>query len=97
MDIQNATQFASFISNSGLADLDNTFNQLVTCMWDYLRHCNCHKREDKTRIYARCNRLYEVGAKLASGRFANEFLAKTGDHRITCYNDAGQIIAIVSR
>jgi hypothetical protein len=97
MDIRNVTQFASFVSNSDLATLNPTFRQIVICMGDFLRYCDCHSREDKDRIYKNCNQLYLDAARMAASKHKGEFLNKTGERQIAFYTETGQLIAIASR
>ena len=96
MDIRNVTQFVSYISNE-LSSLDFHFQQSITCLGDFSRQCNCHRRSDKDKIYQNCNRLYMLSAKIAATRFKNEFLNKTTDRQILFYSDGGELIAIISR
>lgn len=97
MTIKNATQFTAFITSHGLIDLDPTFRQLSICMGDFSRHCNCHRREDKDRIYQKCNKLYHVSATIATSKFRNEFLSRTSDIQIVFYSDNNQIISVATR
>ena len=97
MEIRNVTQFASFVGNNGLSTLDSKFRQVVICMGDFLRHCDCHRRADKDRIYQNCNRMYLEAAREAAGRFKNQFLDKTSDRQISFYSEGGNLIAIASR
>jgi hypothetical protein len=97
MDIRNATQFSALVGNNGLSDLDPTFRQLVICMGDFSRQCNCHKSADKDRIYQNCNRLYIQGASIAASKFKTEFLSKISERQIAFYADNGPLIAIMSR
>lgn len=96
MDIKNPTQFATFISNNGLSGLDPIFNQIVICMNEFIRACDCHKREDKENIYLNCNKLFVQSVKVAS-RFKTQFLACTSERQILFYTENGNVIAIMSR
>jgi hypothetical protein len=97
MDIRNATQFSSYVSQHNLMGLDHTFKKIVDCIADYLRHCNCHRKADKDKIYGNCNNLYNAGARLAAIRFKHEFLNKTPERQIAFYSDSGSLIGIASR
>lgn len=97
MDIRNVTQFSAFVGNHGLSTLDPTFRQIVICMGDYSRTCNCHRREDKNRIYDNCNKLYLIAAKIAASRCKNEFLSKITEMQINFYSDTGELIAAATR
>ena len=97
MEIRNVTQFASFVGNNGLSTLDHRFRQIVVCMGDFLRHCNCHKRADKDRIYQNCNRMYIEAARDAAGKFKYQFLEKTSERQILFYTENGSLIGIASR
>jgi hypothetical protein len=97
MDIRNATQFANFISQHGLASLHPTFQQVVTCIHDYSVACNCHANENKATLYNNCNNMYNSGATVASTKFRSIFLSKIPDRIISFFNDSGKIIAIASR
>lgn len=97
MEIHNPTQFASFVSSNGLTGLDELFNQVVICIGDYSRQCNCHRQNDKVRIYQNCNKLYSAAAMIAGTRLKGEFLNKTSDRQIAFYSENGTLIAIASR
>jgi len=97
MDIRNVTQFASFVSSNGLTSLDPTIRQVVICLEDFNRQCNCHRREDKNRIYVNCNNLYIAAAGMAAGRFRDAFLSKTDERHIAFYSDGGALIARAAR
>jgi hypothetical protein len=97
MDIRNATQFSTFVANNGLTDLDPVLRQIVSCIGDFARHCNCHGRAAKAAIYVNCCILYNQGAKLASTRFKDAFLSKTTDRNISFFADNGELIATVTR
>lgn len=97
MDIRNVTQFSTFVSNNNLTSLDEIFRQIVICIADFSRQCNCRGRNQKAQTYQRCNSLYGQAVHLASGRFKNEFLSKTAERQIIFFSDNGEIIAIASR
>jgi len=97
MEIRNVTQFSSYVNQHGLASLDFTFKKIGDCISDYLRHCTCHRKADKERIYNKCNSLYVGAANLAAVRFKNQFLNKTSERQIVFYQEDGRLIAIATR
>ncbi len=97
MDIRNTTQFSSFLSANGLTGLDSVFGQLVTCMGDFNRTCDCHGRANKNAIYVRCCGLYVHGAQLAASTYRNQFLSKTSETQISFFADNGELIARANR
>ncbi len=96
MDINNPTQFVSFIGTHKLESLHPIFQQLVICMGDYSRYCECHNQNDKIKIYNKCNILYSQAAKMSASIFKSHFLSKTTDRQIV-FNSDGTFIAIASR
>jgi hypothetical protein len=97
MDIRNVTQFSNFISENELTSLDHVFKQIPICLADFSRRCNCHRKEDKSRIYSKCNVFYINAVKIAAARFKNEFLSKTPEKSITFYNENGSLIMTMHR
>lgn len=97
MTIENATQFANFISKTGISNVDSAFQQIVTCINNYRASCNCYKSSDKTKIYSECNRLYHLLVTHNIYRVKREIFSKTSDGEIVFKNDNGSIISIVHR
>lgn len=97
MDIRNATQFSTFISQHNLSGLDESFKQIIICMGEFSRACNCQKSIEKDNIYANCHRLYVHGAKLAASKFKGQFLSSITERSISFFNDNGNLICIASR
>lgn len=96
MDIRNVTQFAHFLSQYELMKLDPSFGQLITCINNFAAGCNCHKRDDKLKIYAICNKLYVDNVRLIT-RFKNEFLNKSNQRQLSFYNEHGHLLISISR
>jgi len=97
MDIRNATQFANFVSNKGLQNLDMSFQQIVFCINNYNAMCNCHKAEEKKKLYDNCTVVYMNAVHNIIPKFKNEFLSKTDDRQIQFYTDNGTLIGLVCR
>jgi hypothetical protein len=97
MNISSPTDMARFVSANELVHLDQNFSQLVNCINNYAVACNCHKKEDKDKLYGVCTRLYLDGARHVVSRFKHQFLAKTTDRQIAFYTEQGQLIVIMSR
>ena len=97
MEIRNVTQFANFLKGNNLSRLDGMLQQLVNCIDNYTVHCNCHKLEDKRKMYDTCNKLYFNTAHNLCPRFKNEFLATTAERQINIYTENGQLIISISR
>ena len=97
MNIGNITQFSSFISSNNIGHLDGIFSQIVNCINNYSAKCNCYKLEDKQRMYADCNKLYNNAIRNVVPRFKNEILSKIPERQISFYTDNGTLISIVSR
>lgn len=97
MNIQNITQFASFISDHDLVKLDSTLLQIINCLNTYKSACSCYKSEDKLNLYNSCNAAYMVAVKTIVPKFKFEFLSKTYERQISFLNDKGHIIGIISR
>lgn len=97
MDIRNATQFANFIQKSGFTTKDMAFQQVVFCVDQISRACNCWKAEDKKKLYDNCTLTYMNAVKNVVPRFKNDFLSKTEDRVISFYTDNGALIGVVNR
>lgn len=97
MEIRNPTQMASFVQSNGLDQLNMVFRQLVICIGDFVRHCDCHSRADKDKIYLNCKRLYNHAASLAHGTYKDQFLNATTERQIAFYTEGGILIGIASR
>lgn len=97
MEIKNVTQFANFIKQNDIARLDGIFSQIVDCIDNYSKACNCHKVEDKRRMYDNCNKLYVNAIRNAMPRLKSEILSKIPERQISFYADNGSLISIVSR
>lgn len=97
MDIRNATQLASFLREHGFTNLDGGFAQLVNCIDNVIASCNCHKVEDKQRLYAMCSKLYVDAVTQLVPKFKLTLLSKVPGGRMSFYYDNGGLIAIVSR
>jgi hypothetical protein len=95
MEISNATQFAAFISKNNLNSLHPIFNQIVICMGEYSRACNCHNVTIKTKMYDACHAMYIQGINIAISNFKSKFLATTPERNIKFSND-GRLIRIMS-
>lgn len=97
MDIRNATQFANFVQKAGIMTKDMSFQQVVFCVEQIGRACNCWKVEDKKRLYDNCTMTYTNAVKNVVPRFKNDFLSKTEDRIINFYTDNGSLIGVVNR
>jgi len=97
MDIQNVTQFSTFITDNNLVHADSSLSQIVTCMNTYRAACTCWKREDKLKIYSTCNQTYYHAIKHVVPKLKNQFLSKTQERQIAFYNDQNQLIGLISR
>lgn len=97
MTIGNVTQFANFITSQGLNRLDGTLQQIVTCINNYSTACNCHKVEDKRKMYDNCNRLYSDAVRHVIPKLKNEILAKIPERQVSFHMDNGTLILILSR
>src|ERR1035437_3740924 len=69
MDIRNSTQFVNFIKKGGLKNLDMTFMQLSQCIEKISHACNCHRSEDKQKMYNNCNVIYMNAVRGVVPRF----------------------------
>lgn len=97
MEIKNVTQFCNFIKSNNLTALDSVFSQIITCINNYAASCNCHKVQDKQKIYDNCNRLYTDAVRNIVPKFKNVILPKIPEGRISFYVDNGGLISILSR
>jgi hypothetical protein len=97
MDIRNVTQFANFLQTSGLSLKDMSFQQIVFCVDQISRACNCWKAEDKKKIYDNCTMTYMNAVRNVVPRFKTEFLSKTEDRTINFYVDNGSLIGTMNR
>jgi hypothetical protein len=97
MDIRNATQFANFLRTSGFQMKDMAFQQVIFCVDQLGRMCNCWKAEDKKKLYDQCTLSYMNAVKHVVPKFQNDFLSKTEDRQINFYTDNGGIIGSVNR
>lgn len=97
MDIRNATQFANFIQQSGLAMKDMAFQQVTFCVSQLGKMCNCWKAEDKKKLYDNCTLTYINAVKNVVPRFKEDFISKTEDRTINFYTENGALIGIVNR
>ena len=97
MDIRNCTQFANFIGANNLSGLDNGLLEMVLCMNHYSAACDCHKREDKQKIYQTCQQIYINTVRGIVPRHKAAFLSKAGVTQIAFYADGGLLIGIISR
>jgi len=97
MDIRNVTQFANFVSSTHLVGLDTSFLQIVQCLNGYNAACNCYKKEDKLKLYEKCNAAYHQAVKHVVPKFRHEFLSKTGERQISFYTDQGHLIIVMTR
>ena len=97
MDIRNPTQFINFVKQGGLENLDMNFMQLAQCLDKFSHACNCHKAEDKQKMYNNCNVIYMNSVRGVVPRFKNEFLSKTEDRQIQFFLDNGTLIGLICR
>jgi hypothetical protein len=97
MDIRNVTQFCNFITSNGFNKSNGSLQQIVSCIDGYSAACNCHKVEDKQKMYAICNKLYSDAIKHIVPTLKHEFLSKTSERQIIFYSDNGTLISILSR
>ena len=97
MDIRNATQFATFVSNGGLNNLDMTFQQIIMCINNYAAMCNCQGAIEKAKLYNNCTIIYMNAVRNIVPKFKNEFLSKTEERQIQFYTDNGSLIGLVCR
>lgn len=97
MNINSPNDMARFVSANGLVQLDQGFIQLVHCINNYSAECNCHKKEDKDKLYGSCTKIYINSVKNVVSRFKNEFLTKTSERQICFYTEQGQLMLIISR
>ena len=97
MDIRNVTQFANFVQKGGLVGLDMSLQQVVMCVDNTAKACNCWKAEDKKKMYDNCTLIYMNVVRTLVPRFKNEFLSKTTDRQIQFYTDNGSLIGLVCR
>lgn len=97
MDIRNATQFADFLSSSGLSTLDSSFIQIINCANNFRSMCNCYKASDKAKMYNQCNQMYANSVSYVIPKFKNQLLSKTSDRSIYFYSDSGALIGKVTR
>ncbi len=97
MDIRNATQFANFIKKAGLMTKDMSFQQVIFCVDQLGKMCNCWKAEDKKKLYDSCTLTYMNAVKHVVPKFQNDFLSHTDDRQIQFFLDNGSLIGIVNR
>jgi hypothetical protein len=97
MDIRNATQFSNLIQTTGLQMKDMAFQQIVFCVDQLGKMCNCWKAEDKKKLYDNCTMIYMNAVKNVIPKFKTDILAKTDDRQISFYLDNGSLIGIVCR
>ena len=97
MDINNVTQFASFLSSNGFTSLDSAFLQIIQCVNRFSSACNCYKIADKRKMYDTCCKLYTDAVIHAVPKYKNAILQKVPEGRLTFHSDNGSLIAIVSR
>ena len=97
MKINNVTQFSNFIEQNDISKLDGIFSQIVNCINNYSKACNCYKLEDKQRMYVDCNKLYNNAIRNVVPRFKGDILSKIPERQISFYADNGSLISIVSR
>jgi len=97
MDIRNPTQFVNFIKQNGLENLDMNFLQLVQCIDKFSHACNCHRGEEKQRMYNNCSVIYMNSVRGVVPRFKNELLSKTEDRQIQFFLDNGSLIGLICR
>ena len=87
MDIKNVTQFANFATTMGLASLDGSFSQIITCVNNYSAACNCYKLEDKQKIYNSCNKLYVNCVTTILPKFRSLIMSKVSERQIRFFVD----------
>ena len=97
MNIQNITEFATFISANNLVGNDSSLVQIIECLNTYKAACACWKKEDKMMMYDTCNRVYHHAVKHVVPRLKAQFLAATPERQISFYDDHNQLIGIISR
>ena len=97
MEIRNPTQFANFIRQGGFQNLDMAFIQIVTCIDNASKMCNCHGGVDKRKMYDTCNIIYMNAVRQVVPRFQNEFLSKTTERQINFFLENGSLIGLVCR
>jgi len=97
MTIGNVTQFSNFITGHGLNRLDGTLQQVVACIDNYAAACNCHKAEDKQKMYEICNRLYSDAVRHVIPKLKNEILAKIPERQVSFHMENGTVMLILSR
>ncbi len=76
---------------------DMSFQQIVSCVDNLTRACNCWKAENKKRMYDNCNTIYMNTVKHVVPKFKNDFLSKTEDRQIQFFADNGTLIGLVCR
>ena len=94
MIIKNATECNNFINGSGLSSLDPMFSQLDQCLTKYINKCNCHKKEDKVKLYQTCNSIHYNLTSQTIPRLRGQILQQTG-HRIIYFYDNNKLIGSI--
>ena len=96
MKINNVTEFATFISTHNLTNGESSLEQVIECLNTYKAACSCWKNEEKLEMYNNCNRIYYHAVKNVIPNLKRQFLAITEERQISFFNDAGQLIGIIS-
>lgn len=96
MDIKTPTEFKNYVQANGLSNLHQDITQVLTCISEYERGCNCWQSSDRTKLYNNCKALYIKAVNSILTTYKAHFLQFTIDKQLNFYLD-GRIIGSIRR